>query len=326
MKNEKVLFVCVVLVVVLFLSIISFASSSNQGSYPDPNKTIEMIIPYSAGGGTDIITRAILKYFDIGAPVVIVDIPGGNSVIGTMEAYHSKPDGYNLFCMGPHSMLAFNISGSLPVPAWKDMESIAIVVKDADIVVVPKNSPFNSMEELITYAKENPGVLSWGTTGTGGSNHITSARIWKSAGIKVNFVPFEGASKSRVAIMGGHVDAVLMQVSEGASLIDSGDLRGLVVTDSKRSKFVPDIPTAIELGYDVEFSLYRAFWAPPNTPKEIVQKLEAEIKRVTEDPEFISEVENKFHYEVEFIGSKEVHEMLLKDEPAFREIIDELVK
>jgi len=327
MRNKIIILASILLSIIFALSPAVFANTTDQDDYPDTKRTIEIIVPFGAGGGTDIVTRAILKYIDVGSPLAVLNITGASGSIGTMEAYHARPDGYKLFSWSPQSMLAFYISGTIPEPAWEEMEALGVVVKDPNVVVVPKNSQFNSFEELVEYAKENPGILSWGAIGTGGTTHMSSVSIWDAAGIELNYVPFDGAAKSRAAVLGEHVDAVLMQVSEGADMIKSGELKGILVTGNERSPYLPDIPSVTELGYDnAVFEYQRGFFAPPDTPNHIVKFWEAEFKRITEDPEFVNEIENIFYYEVSFINSEEVQEMLVKAQPLYERIINELIK
>ena len=289
-----------------------------------PERSIRLVVPYGAGGGTDTLTRGVNKFFDIGKPVVVVNMSGASGVIGTMEVYNARPDGYTILAMGPHSMLAFNLSGVLQVPAWKDMEPLATMVVDANAVSIPKSSPFNTIEDLWEFAKKNPGKLRWASVGSGGTNHIFSSLIWEEMGIKVTYVPFGSASKSRTATLGGHVDCLFSQVSEVKALVNAGDMRMLAVATKNRSKFFPDVTTLWEKGIEVDAALYRSFWAPPKTPKAIVKKLEKAFETVSKNPEYIDLIENGFNYSAVFLGNTATHDMVVKDHPKFKKLVEEL--
>lgn len=236
----------------------------------------------------------------------MTNIEGGSSAIGTMEAYNRKPDGYTILCSMPEALMAYHLGGVLKVPAHEDLEMIATVVYDGNVISVAKDSKFKSIEDVIAYAKENPGKLNWASVGAKSSNEQASAEFWQAAGIEVNYVPYDSASKSRVAVMGGHADVLFGQISEIKAVVDSGDLIPLAVSTAERSKFFPDAPTFKELGYDIENGLHRGFMAPKGTPKEIINKLEAALKDVSENPEFIKLLEENLGYQAQFVGADEL--------------------
>jgi len=317
---KKYLYIGIMLLIYLVLCF-SVAFSSNEF----PTKPIECVVPYSAGGGTDIIVRAVAKYFDIGQPMIVVDMPGASGSIGTMEVYNAKPDGYKILSKDAHSMMFYCLTGNVPVPAWEDMIPLGNVCFDVDIITVPKNSPFNNFQDIVDYAKQNPNQLKWGACGTGGSNHVVSAVIWDTFGIDVNYVPFAGAAKSRVAAMGGHVDVLLTQISEVKSIIDSKELKPIIITSEKRSEFFPNVPTFDEMGIDISFGLFRGFWAPPKTPKEITEKLEAAFEKVANDTDFINFVVNDLNYNSTWMDGETTRNMLESIYPKYKKIIDEVI-
>jgi tripartite-type tricarboxylate transporter receptor subunit TctC len=327
MKSKKNICIKFLILVVIAISIFSFTGAAANDAYPTANRTIEIVVPYAAGGGTDVLTRVIMKYIDIGAPVVATNIEGASSGIGTMEVYHAPADGYKLLCNGPESMLAFNISGSMATPAWKDLIPLSAVVSDPNVIVVHPSSPYKTFDDFVEDAKKRPGEISYGAVGTGGVNHLNSAQIWDAVGIKVNYVPFDSAAKSRAAIMGGHIDMALMQISEASAVVKSGDLRAILVTTKERSDYLPDIETIAELGFEeAVFAQHRAFWAPPETPAEIVKKWEEEFKRISENSEFVNEIQNTFFLTIDYLDSESVQKTLLDLKPSFEYIIENYVK
>lgn len=286
---------------VLLLAILVCTNITMASEYP--SRSIKAIVPYAAGGGTDVMARAVAQYIDIGQPMVIINIEGGASVVGTMEVYHSQPDGYTLLYNQMESMLIYALTGVMPVPAWKEFEPVANVVRDASIISVRKGSMFNNFKDVIEYAKKHPGKLKWGTVGSGGANHTVSLQIFEAAGMDVNFVPYDGAAKSRPALLGGHIDVLLSQISEIQSSIETGEAIPLAVTTKDRSKFYPEVPACSEFGIDVDMALHRALWAPPGTPASIVSKIGEKVKGVTCIREFVSLMEDKLKYEVFFLDS-----------------------
>lgn len=316
---------------VLLCLVVSFtggcASTEKKEEAKYPVKPIKVIIPFAAGGGTDVMVRAIMKYIELdGQPLVAVNVEGGGSTIGTMEAYNANPDGYTILCQGPQSMLSLYIVKSVDKPVGEDMIPIATPVHDPDVISVAKNSKFKNIEEMVKYAKENPGQIKWGSVGATGMNYAASAMIWKELGIKVTYVPFDSASKSRTALLGGHIDVLLSQVSEISSVANSGDVIPVLVTTQKRYELIPNCPAMSDIGSKVDFTYYRGFWAPPNTPQYVIDKLEAAFKKVSENPDFQKFMGNDLKYGTTFLGSKETRNMLNEQKPWLSTFLEESLK
>ena len=310
-------------ILALMLVMVCFVGCGNGGgedgedpyaSYPD--KTIEFIVPYAAGGGTDAMARAVAKNLSesLGVSCVVTNIEGASGAIGSMEAFNKAPDGYTILVHQYEAMIAYYLGGVYSEPLHEEMEMVATVVYDPNVVSVPKNSKFKTFDDVVAYAKENPGKLTWASTGSKSSNEQGSAEIWEAYGIEVNYVPYDSASKSRTAVLGGHADVLYSQVSEVKALVDSGDMAPIGVSSEERSLF-EDCPTFVEMGYDVVNGLHRGFFAPPETPAEIVEKLETAIAESCKDEAFISLMENDLGYSVEFVGSDELEAMIAERLP-----------
>jgi len=251
--------------------------------FTDP---INIIVPFAAGGGMDLLARAAQPFLqEVGIESYVTNIAGGNSAIGSMEAYHADPDGYTILCSGIETIMGYNMGGVLE-SAVEEYVQLGCLVYDPHIICVPKDSPFNTVDDLIAYAKEHPGELDWAGTGSKGNNEMASAELWEAAGISVNFVPYDSGSKTRTACMGGHVDVMHVQLSEAKSVIDSGDVKPLAVYTADRSALYPDIPTLKESGYDIDNGLHRGFFAPPGTPEDVQKTLADAFKVVYENPGF----------------------------------------
>jgi tripartite-type tricarboxylate transporter receptor subunit TctC len=276
---KKALWISAVLV--LALAVIPLAEGFAQDA-KYPNKPIKMIVPFGAGGGTDTMVRAYQKYIDLGGqPMVVVNIAGGAGSIGVMETYYAKPDGYTIVCTGWQSMLSYYVSNYVKVPVAEEMIPIATTVSDPDVIAVVKNSPFKDVNALVKYAKANPGKLKWGSVGAVGSNYAASMLVWRALGINVTYVPFDSAAKSRAALLGGHIDVLLCQVSEINPVAQSGDALPILVTTKKRSEFLPNCPSMGDIRAKEEFTLYRGFWPPRKLSKPIIEYLERSVSKGT---------------------------------------------
>ncbi len=250
-----------------------------------PEKTVEFIIPYAAGGGTDVMLRALLA--ELPYTTMVTNIAGASSSIGTMEALHREGDGYTVLCHLPESMTAYSMNGTFAEPADELMEPIcAPVIDPMCAVIASNNGKFSNLEELIAYGKANPGEIKWCATGTKSQNHMISAMHWTAMDLDVTYLPFDSGAKSRTALLGGNADVFVTQISEVATYVASGDMIPLCVYDYNRSSILPDCPTAEEVGYEGLISVsHRGLVAVPGTPKEVVEFWSNEFKALCENEE-----------------------------------------
>lgn len=251
-----------------------------------PQRPVKVIVPFGPGGSGDLTTRTLLQYVNLGQPTVVVNISGAGDTIGTMEAFHSAPDGYTLLANTPAGMIIGGLKGLYPEDVFKTMIPLIVMGLDNPVFCVSGKSQFKDAKQFFDYAKANPGKLNLASVGM--SSMYTSSLVIKDAvGIDLNYVSFDSSTKSRAALLGGHVDCLLATISENKALIEAGDLRPLFVLSSERSTFLPNVPTMIDLGYNVTGCLgTRGFWAPANTPKPIVDKLEAALLKAAKNPAF----------------------------------------
>lgn len=287
----------------------SSGSSTEQTTWA-PSKTINCIVPFGAGGGTDVMARAVAAAMDAPQGVVITNIEGGGSSIGAMEAYHANPDGYTIFCVGLEALIAGVHSGTYPeADAYEKFIPLCSAGDDNFIVTASKNSGFQSLEDLVAYASENPGKVTCAGTGSMSITNAATQLFFDACGIDVQYVPYDGASKNRAAVMGGHNDISVLLVSEAATCIDSGDVVPLCVLGSERSEFYPDVPCASEVGdYDIDVSFHRAFFCTPDTPADIVEALDSMMKAACDNDE-TKETLRSLYYAPNYIGSAELKEL-----------------
>lgn len=302
-------------------------TSNTEQTAWTPNKTINCIVPFGAGGGTDVMARAVAAAMDAPQGVVITNIEGGGSSIGAMEAYHANPDGYSIFCVGLEALIAGVLSGTYPESdSYEKFIPLCSAGDDAFIVTASKNSGFQSLEDLVSYATKNPGKVTCAGTGSMSITNAVTQLFFDACGIDVQYVPYDGASKNRAAVMGGHNDISVLLVSEAATCIDSDDVVPLCVLGSERSEFYPDVPCANEVGdYDIDVSFHRAFFCTPGTPEEIVQALDNMMKAAC-DNEKTKETLRSLYYSPNYIGSAELKELGDIRYQELGEIFDSLAK
>jgi len=267
------------------LAIAALSALPAMAEYPE--KPIEIVVGYSAGGGTDVMARTVAQFLEKelgnGASVVVKNMPGAGGQIGFTEVAHAAPDGYTLG--------TFNLPAALALT--KDREAdygvdsftyLANFVEDPNTIVVSATSEFKTLDDLLASAKANPGSVTFGLSSLGGNDHFAANMMADKSGVEFTLVPFKGAAMARTALLGGHVAAGTMALSQTTEF--KGDLRVLAVLSDERSSFRPDVPTAKELGYDVNMSSLRGIVGPAGMAPEIAEKLQAALVAVNENPAF----------------------------------------
>ncbi|ATW28266.1 hypothetical protein DCMF_00520 [Candidatus Formimonas warabiya] len=258
-------------------------------SYPE--KPIDFIVPFAAGGGTDLNARVIEKLAEkyLGQPVVIVNKEGAGGQVGYELIAQAKPDGYTIGYL--------NLPGAIQIAADRETkydplnsyEPIIMQVLEPKLVAVRKEAPWQTMQEYIDYAKANPGKSKAANNGPGSANELAMKMFADKAQIEVTHVPYDGAGKMMAALLGGHVDIAPLGVSEFNT--NAEQLRVLAVFSKERIKELKDAPTAKEQGLDLDLSARRGIVAPKGTPQEIVNFLHDNLKKMWEDPEYIQMME-----------------------------------
>jgi tripartite-type tricarboxylate transporter receptor subunit TctC len=292
-----------------------------------PKKSIRVIIPYAAGGGTDVLARALQKPLEkeLGTKIVVDNIPAGSTKVGTMEGMKAKADGYTLLLMSDRAWPVFYYAKTYDTKVWEQLSPVAnLTVEPMAFVEVKANSPFKTWGDLVKAAKENPGKLSGGIAG--GTTTLMINEIAQNAGIKINIVPFGGAGPSKIAVLGGHVDFRVCQVTEAISMIRAGETRGLAVSTDKRLNILPDVPTFKELGIGEGIIMTRSIWGPPNMPKDIVDTITKAIQKASRDPEYVKLIEDQLTYKVEYRPPAELSASLIDFDKKYGKMMAELFK
>jgi tripartite-type tricarboxylate transporter receptor subunit TctC len=259
------------------------------GAADFPSRPMSLIVPYSAGGSTDVLARAVgqvsPRFFP--QPLVVVNKTGGGGIPGRVEVVKAKNDGYTqLFGWGSGEDLVVPHQRPLPYDIFKDLETVCRISVHSIVLAVPSSSPYMTLADLVKAGKGKDYMTAAVST-KGGSVDITFLLFGKAAGIKVTTIPGSGGSDAITKLVGGHVDFGGGHPSEVLPHIKAGRLRGLAVAFEKRDASVPDIPTFKEQGYDVVTAgSVKGVAVPKGTPKEIVTYLEKKYKEIADDAEF----------------------------------------
>ena len=257
-----------------------------------PTRQIELIVPFVAGGTTDTVARLIAQRMNDnwGQPAIIQNRPGGGSTIGTNIVAKAAPDGHTLLV----TTIAFAINAGmqkLPYDSVKEFTPITELASIPLMLVVHSSLPVHSLKEFIEYSKTQPAGLDYASSGPGTSTHLAAEMFKTMTGAKLVHVPFKGNAEVLNALLGGHVKVHFALVASTMQHVRSGAVRVLAVTTEKRLAALPDVPTIAELGYpDYEISSWQAMFAPGNTPKDIVAKINGETTRMLAEPEVRSRI------------------------------------
>jgi tripartite-type tricarboxylate transporter receptor subunit TctC len=275
---------------VSFVSSVSmlFAISSGAQAQTYPNRAVRLIVPFAAGGSTDIIGRTVGQKLNEmwGQPVLVDNRPGGSTVIGTDAVAKAAPDGYTLLITPAPFTIVPSLIAKLPYDPARDFEPITLINTTPLVIVVHPGVPAKSIKELIALAKSRPGTLNYGSSGAGGSNHLAGELFNAMAGVKIVHIPYKGNAPALADLVGGHVDAVFNGLTSAMPLIKSGRLRALAVTSLARAGALPDMPTLDELGLKgFQAVAWNGLTAPARTPKEVIARLNADVIKVVRSAE-----------------------------------------
>ncbi|SCX41459.1 tripartite tricarboxylate transporter substrate binding protein [Variovorax sp. EL159] len=288
-----------------------------------PNHTVELIVPYQPGGGTDALARAFADASrkHMSESIVIVNRPGAGGAIGWNEVIHSRPDGYKLAVLTvelltlPHLGLAkFN---------YDDFQPIAQLNADPAAITVKADSPYNTIEEFLAAAKKKPGEMGVGNSGTGSIWHLAASALEDKTGAKFNHIPFQGAGPAVLALLGGHVDAVAVSPAEVSTYVQAGKLKMLMVMADKRLAAFDKVPTARERGIDISIGTWRGLGAPKNTPPDVMAKLRDIAAKTAKEP-LLREVMDKQNLGYAYTDGAAFKETLAKDNEYFKALINKL--
>ena len=263
-----------------------------------PDRPIKVIVPFAPGGGTDLVARTlgVAMAEDLQQAIVIDNKPGGSTVVGTDALAKSAADGYTLVVATLAHAVNPSLKAKLPYSQDKDFAPVIMVGISPNVVVVSANSPFKTFQDFLLIAKANPGKLSYASQGGGTSAHLAGELFNSLAGTKLIHIPYKGAGPALTDVIGGQVDLMFATAAAVGSLVESGKLRALAVTTPTRSTtpLLAKLPTVAESGVPgYSAGSWYGYFAPAGTPPEVINRLNAAIKRAAQTLAFKSRVESE---------------------------------
>lgn len=313
MKKSKLLSTIMAgIMVTLSLSGCGSAKNSSEASAKNyPDKTLQIIVAYKAGGGTDVGARILASAAqkEFGKSIIIVNKPGSDGELGFTETCKAKPDGYTIGFINLPTFVALPQQRKTSYSS-SDVVPIMNFVFDSTVLVVRANdNRFKTLEDFTKYAKAHPSEINVSNNGTGASDHLAAANLCNKAGIKVTHVPFGGSADMLAALRGKKVDATVAKISETATLVKSGELRILASFTQDRLADFPNVPTLTEKGYPIVDGSARALVAPKGTPKEIVTKLHDVFKAAMETQD-LKDKAAKINLPLKYMGPEDLQKYM----------------
>lgn len=310
-----------VLVAVISLSACSKPTGNADKNFP--TKPIEIIVPYDAGGGTDMAARALAskvsEYLPNKQAVVVVNKPGGGGTVGNTQVLNAKPDGYTLL-MTSTGALSIQPNYGKATYSHDSFAPIMRVLSNPQAIIVKADAPWKTYDEWLAYMKKNPDKFTYGTAGTGLTGHIAMEALSMDEKIKAKHVPFDGAGPALTALLGGHVQGVVVQTQNPRALVESGEVRPLINIGSNKEEGFDGFPwTSEKTAVDV----YHGLLAPKDTPKEVVDILHEAFQKALKDPKVIDQI-NKGGANPAYAGSEDFQKEITESYEKSRNVLKEV--
>jgi tripartite-type tricarboxylate transporter receptor subunit TctC len=302
----------------LLLTVVSAAVATAQEF---PAKPIELAIPYAAGGSHDLTARALtsVAHQYLGQPMLAVLKPGGGGAPGSQYVIRAKPDGYTLMLGGTGPNTIFALVQKAPIGP-DQFTSIARINYSPAIFAVRAEAPWKTFREVVDTMKKNPGKFNFANTGVWGAGDFPMRMVGRTAAVEYNNIPYDGGGPALLAVLGGHADGSFLFTAQLLPQIGAGKMRALAVTDSRRHRDLPNVPTLREEGVDVVFTQWRSVLAPKGVSQSIAGKLEAALKQMTEDGSFQALVK-QLGDEIQFQGGKEFETTWRQEWDGFAKVV-----
>jgi tripartite-type tricarboxylate transporter receptor subunit TctC len=309
--------------VTLLSALLAGGCGSDSGPYP--SREIKLIVQAAPGGLSDTVSRVMASLIegDLGVPVVCQNKPGASGALAFSYVTRQRPDGYTIG-HGPVEIAMVRVLGYADVGP-DDMSLICMVSRVAPVLVVQEEAPWTSFEEFVAAGRERPGGLIMANSGVGSIWHFNTLLLEQHTGMRVTHLPYGGSSPGLVALLGGHVDAVVAGVSEVLSHVRSGRLRALAVFDESRSTVLPDTPTTYELGYGMGAPAWSGFYGPAGLPDEVRSRLEGAFRDASEAEEW-TRLCREHGFAPVFLGAREFEAFAREQAQFFGSRIPELVR
>ncbi|MCP5156638.1 MAG: tripartite tricarboxylate transporter substrate binding protein [Ectothiorhodospiraceae bacterium] len=301
---------------------VAFGAAPWAATADYPERAVQFIVPFNAGGGTDVSQRTFNKYAEplVGQSIVVVNKPGAGGTTGWAELVRARPDGYTLATVTVPQQIVPALAKPRQTGYKLDqLTNICVYAIVPDVLLVREESDWKTMADLVAHAKANPKKLKASNTGTLGADFMTTLYIEHAAGVEFTQVPFTGGSKALQAILAGNTD--VMVASARYAVSQKGKLRTLGIATRQRFPLVEDIPTFVEQGYDVVSQRYRAIAGPPGLPQSVVEYWEGICKKVSDDPAFVAEMD-KVGQPAGYLGTAETNEDVERITGVMQRLID----
>ena len=297
-------------VVVLLMGGMLIGNGLSQELYP--NRPVTMVVPWGTGGTSDTVTRVFAKIAEkeLGQPIIVENKPGAGGSIGVNYVLKSKPDGYTLGVPQTSSYIIHPYMKKLPYDPLTQVIDIATIANHLLGLAVRPDAPWNTFEDIISYARSNPGKFRYACAGIGTTQHICMERIAMKEGIKWTAVPFKSGAEATVAFLGGHTDGVVQTTVE--LLPHTGKFRLLLSESDVRWPDFPNVPTVLEKGYNFWAMAIQAINAPKGVPESIIRKLESVFDKTKKDPSYIQAMD-KIRMRIPSLSGKEYTELWKKE-------------
>jgi tripartite-type tricarboxylate transporter receptor subunit TctC len=262
------------------------ATAAGAQTYPD--KPIRLILPYAPGGIIDYVGRTLAQRLseNIGQPVVAENRPGAGGIAGTDFVAKAAPDGYTLLLMDPAVVINPTLQTSIPYDLFKELKTVSVISSSPEVVVVSPSLPIKSFKELIDYGKANPGKLNFASAGVGTTPHLAGELFKLRTGVDATHIPYRGIGASFTDIMSGKVQFAFSSIAGALPFTSDNRVRAIATTGPKRTPAYPDLPTVSEAGLPgFEVDLWLAVFVPNATPANVVNRLNAELKKALDNPD-----------------------------------------
>lgn len=285
-----------VIALLLLLTTYGAALAQDESASAYPSRLIQIIVPYAAGGGTDLLARTWAEVLrkELGQSVIVENKAGGNGIIGTSFVAKSAPDGYTIYI----ATYGFPVTPLLVKDAQYAISDFAPIIRTGTsplALVVAAESPIKNVKDLVAAARAKPGALNVGTLGDGSQEQMGSQKFQSMAGVKLTEIPYKGGAPAITDILGGNIELMFEGLPTVMSFIKSGRLRALGVTGAQRSSQLPDVPTLDEQGVNgVEVYSWTGFLVPAKTPRPIIDKLSAAFRKGLADPAVAGKIAQTF--------------------------------
>ena len=274
------------------IALVAASAATTALAIDYPTRPVKWVVPYPPGGTTDALARIMAQWLSehMGQQFVIENKAGGGNNIGTQYVIDSPPDGYTMLLVNPANGINTTLYKNLPFDFIRDIQPVAGIVRTPNVMVVPATLPVKTVSDFISWCKANPGKVNLASSGSGTSVHLSGELFKQMTGCQMVHVPYKGAGPALTDLMAGVTQVMFDNLPSSAPQIRAGRLRALAMTTAQREPSMPDVPTVAETVPGYEATAWFGIGMPKGTPREIVEKVNAEVNRALADPEMLKKL------------------------------------